>query len=193
MSEAWREVLKPSALAKDVVGHFGSPQSARTYRWTKGASYSSLPDLQIVEMTIGSRTHYVTAGASAILDQPGYGTEFCLIVREPSHSFVELMAMVAYLHSLPEHRLDVGHTMSIGRPIVDSSVLDRLLVSLPYPYGSEFEFMHTSDGEHVRFLWLVPIGAREERFRHDRDLEALEARFEAQELDFADLARPEVV
>jgi hypothetical protein len=187
------EEVNASALAENVAAHFGASGSARFYRWTKGASFAALPDLQIVEITIGSKVHYVTAGASRILDQPGYGLEFCLIANAPSCTFVELMTMVTYLHSMPEHRLGVGHTLNIGRPIVDASVLDRLLVSLPYPYGSGFEFAHASDGAHIRFLWLVPIGTREAQFRHDHGLEALEARFEEEALDFADLSRPEVV
>jgi hypothetical protein len=190
---ASRQDVQPSALAQDLVAHIGSDRDARFHRWARGASTVALPELQVVEMQAKSRTLYVTAGASRIVDRPGYGTEFCFIAKQPSCAFVELLAMVAYLHSLPAHRLDVGHTMQIGRPIADDSMLDRLLVSLPYPCGSDFEYLHASDGTHVRLLWLVPIGANEERFRHAQSLEALESRFEEQELDFADLARREVV
>jgi len=78
--------------------------------------------------------------------------------------------MVAYMHRDPQHHLDVGHTMKIGRAWEDNSSCDRLLVSLPYPAGQGFEILHLQNGGHVRFLWLVPITAKEERFRHDKGL-----------------------
>ncbi len=76
--------------------------------------------------------------------------------------------------------------MNIGRPIVDGSSLDRLLVSLPCPYGPGFEYGHLSDDSHARFLWLLPITATEEKFRHDFGLEAMESKFEEDGIDYLD-------
>lgn len=94
--------------------------------------------------------------------------------------------MVAYMHSKSEHRLSVGHTMNIGRPIEPNSQLDRLLVSLPYPYGQDFEFAHFESGLHARVLWLMPICPGEERICHQLGLDAFEEILESREIDFLD-------
>lgn len=183
------EAVQPSQLATDLADQLASSIDINFYRWTKGRAAETLPWLQIVEASIDGKAHYLTAGASKILDQPGYGTEFCYIANEKSCDNIELLAMVSYLHSLQSSRLDVGHTMNIGRPIANKSRLDRLLVSLPYPYGSDFEFLHLPDGRHVRVLWLLPISESEERFRHERGLEDLEELFEIHEIDFSNPLR----
>jgi hypothetical protein len=101
--------------------------------------------------------------------------------------------MVAYMHRDPRHHLDVGSTVKMGHSWEDRSDCDRLLVSLPYPTGKDFEILHLPDGGHTRFLWLVPITASEERFRHEAGLEALEKRFEQKGMDFVDARRRSVV
>lgn len=185
--------VEPGSLATELIRHIslsvGPLIDVRCCRWLKGKSCTALPGLQIVEARTPERVHYLTAGASNVLDVPGYGLEFCLQAREPSIAHVELMAMVAFLHSDPDHRLWIGHTMNIGRPVVEGSSLDRLLVSLPYPYDENFEFVHLSDGRHARILWLLPIYAVEEAFVHRHGLEKLEKRFEDKELDYVDFFR----
>ena len=185
--------VEPGSMTTELVRHLslsvGTLVDVRCYRWHKGKSCTTLPELQIVEARTPKRVHYLTVGASRILDAPGYGLEFCLQAREPSIAHVELMAMVAFLHSDPDHRLWIGHTMNIGRPVVEGSSLDRLLVSLPYPYGENFEFVHLADGKHARILWLLPIYAAEEAFVHRDGLERLEERFDAMELDYVDFFR----
>lgn len=197
MKRAEHAEVAPSQLARDVTRHLcefeESIAETRCYRWMRGGSYESLPALQIVEANGTKCVHYVTAGASDIKDNHGYGLEFCLQAGEPSVFHVELLAMVAFMHCDPRHRLSVGHTLKIGRPIVVGSSLDRLLVSLPYPYGERFEFIHLSNGQHARILWLLPITALEERFRHEHGLEALEKRFDKKELNYIDFLRRSVV
>ena len=183
------EAVQPSLLAIDLADHLTGSGDVQFYRWAKGKSAETMPWLQIIEASIDNKIHYLTAGASKILDEPGYGTEFCYIANEKSCGNVELLTMVSYLHSLPSDRLDVGHTMNIGRPIANNSHLDRLLVSLPYPYGSDFEFVHLSDGRHARILWLIPISASEEKFRHEHGLEDLEELFGMHEIEFSDPLR----
>lgn len=187
------EAVQPSTLALDLADHLAHSGDVHFYRWTKGRSAETMPWLQIIEAPMDNKFHYLTAGASKILDGPGYGMEFCYIANEKSCDNIELLAMVSYMHSMQSHRLDVGHTMNIGRPIANSSHLDRLLVSLPYPYGSDFEFVHLSDGSHVRVLWLLPISKSEEHFRHEHGLEQLEELFDTNEIDFSDPLRNLVV
>lgn len=188
--------VTPSQEALDIIEHlaaFDDLLETRCYRWLRGRSYEELPALQVVEARAAGRVHYVTVGVSSIIDSLGYGLEFCLQVKQASFAHVELLAMVAFMHSDPEHRLWIGHTLNVGRPVDDGSDLDRLLISLPYPYGDEFEFVHLSDGRHVRILWLLPISMVEEKFRHEHGLEQLESKFDDRELDYLDFHRASVV
>jgi hypothetical protein len=186
------EPVAPSGLALELIEHWKIDGTINCYRWLSGKSAKELPWLQIVEISSDYGVHYVTAGASRILDRPGYGTEFCYVADSPDVRNIELLSMVAYLHSKPDHRLGVGHTMNIGRPITPSSTFDRLLVSLPYVFGSDFEYMHCRNGDHVRILWLLPISSGEERLRHAEGLEKLEHLFELAQIDFLDSMRPDV-
>jgi hypothetical protein len=189
--------VTPSPRALELASHLRRTdqhiQSVTFHRWPYGASSQELPDLQVLvahsEDEGLSSYHYLTAGASDILDQPGYGLEFCFQSNVESDQHIELMVLVVYMHLDPSHRLGVGHTMNVGRPILAGSRLDRLLVSLPYPYGEDFEFVHFADGHHARLLWLMPICPSEERACHEEGLDSLEAKFEEAQVDFLDAFR----
>lgn len=173
------------------------PQYKATERqWTIGPVFEVMPDLRILECVstdAGDPAIYCSSGASDIEFGATYGLEFFLFARDPRIEHVELLSLVTYMHHLPEHHLDVGHTMNIGRPWVQGSTCDRLLVSLPFPGGAQFEYLHVGNTEHVRFLWLLPITAEEEQYRHTYGLEALEQKFDAAGIDFADSTRKSVV
>lgn len=64
--------------------------------------------------------------------------------------------MVASFHADERYRLSIGQTVDIGRPWIEGSSADHLLVSLPYPYGPGLEHCEAA-GRHVQVLWLVPI------------------------------------
>lgn len=158
------ESVEPSPRALELASHLRHAdrhiQGVTFRRWPYGASSRELPGLQVLvghSQTEGrSSFHYLTAGASDILDHPGYGLEFCFQSNVEAEQHIELLASVVYMHLDPNHRLGVGHTMNIGRPVLPGSRLDRLLVSIPYPYGGDFEFIHFADDHHARILWLMP-------------------------------------
>ena len=134
----------------------------------------------------------MTIGAwEATVNEP-HGTEFLLLAPTENPLHVELLAMVANLHADPRYRLAVGHTLKIGRPWIEGSTSDHLLVSLPYPYGPELEHCHV-DGRHIRVLWLVPITTAEAALVADRELEALEELLEERGVNVVDATRPSVV
>ena len=190
-------LVEPSPRALELASHLRCAdthiQTIAFHRWPYGASSRDLPGLQVLvahsECEGRSSFHYLTAGASDILDQPGYGLEFCFQSNVEADQHVELVVLVAYMHLDSRHRLGVGHTMNIGRPILAGSRLDRILVSLPYPYGEGFEFVHFADGHHARLLWLMPICPSEERACHEDGLDSLEAKLEEAQVDFLDAFR----
>ncbi len=134
----------------------------------------------------------MTIGAwEATVNEP-HGTEFMLLSPTENPLHVELLAMVANLHADPRYRLCIGDTLKIGRPRLEGSASDHLLVSLPYPYGPEFEHCQVDD-RHIQILWLVPITAAEAALVDDRGLEVLEQLLEDRRVNVVDPLRPSIV
>ncbi|MFJ1755131.1 suppressor of fused domain protein [Kitasatospora sp. NPDC088134] len=137
---------------------------------------------------------YVSSGCWAAVQEGGHGTEFFLAAPVDDPVNLESVTMNAYYHCGPAtQRLDVGHTVPIGRPWLGDSACDHYLVSLPYPFGPDFEVCRWDGGSHARILWLLPITEAEKTFRHRAGLEALESRFDEHAIDPVDLHRPSVV
>lgn len=155
------------------------------FGWTLGPIGESLPRLRVRRIAPAERRDpwvYVTVGAWEATSDDAHGIEFVLSssIENPLH--VELLAMVANLHADARYRLKVGSTINIGRPWMDGSTADHLLVSLPYPFGPTLERCELGE-RHLRFLWLVPITAREATLVHSQGLEALERLLEQSNLD----------
>lgn len=81
--------------------------------------------------------------------------------------------MAANFHADARYRLRAGSIVNIGQSWMEGSSADRLLVSLPYPYGPTLEICELRE-RHVRFLWLVPITMAEANLVRSQGLEALE-------------------
>jgi hypothetical protein len=88
---------------------------------------------------------------------------------------VELLAMLAYYHR--DFRLGLGHTLGLGEPWLPESTCDSILISKPYPFGPDLEVC-AINGQHVHFLWALPITSAERAFKVEAGLEALEQRFD---------------
>ncbi|WP_433890640.1 suppressor of fused domain protein [Streptomyces sp. CA-111067] len=137
---------------------------------------------------------HVTSGCWESTQHEGHGVEFVLAAPRDEWLNLESATVNAYYHCGPAHqRLDVGHTVTIGRPWLDDSPCDHYLVSLPYPFGPDFELCTWGDGAHARILWLLPITGAEKDFRHEAGLEALESRFDEQAINPVDPQRASVV
>jgi hypothetical protein len=162
--------------------------------WTLGPITQALPRFRVRRIApIGANESwvYATVGAWEATATDHHGTEFILVSPDDDARHIELLSMIANFHADPRFFLTVGSTVEIGRPWMDGSAADRLLVSLPYPFGPALE--HCDLGErHIRFLWLVPItGAEDELIRTD-GLDALEQLFEQTNVDMSDPRRPSV-
>jgi hypothetical protein len=155
-----------------------------------------VPGLQIVEVPAGPRLAlctYLTMGCFDAVGMNGQGTEFVLTAGEPDAAHVESVAMAAAQHcGTPAGRLDRGSVVPLGRPWLPDSTCDRLLVTLPYPYGPNFEFVRWKRNT-IRLLWLLPITPAEGAFIAVDGVEAFEARLEGMSVSFTDPTRPSVV
>jgi len=159
-------------------------------------AHDRVPGLEILEVGPGPRSQlvsYVTLGCWEAVQRQREGLEFVLSTREADVRHTEVLGAVASFHAAtPEQRLDRGGVVPLGRPWTPGSACDRMLVTLPYPYGPELEECHWRRN-FARLLWVVPITADEELFATVHGLEALEQRFEEAEVRFADPERPSVV
>jgi hypothetical protein len=107
---------------------------------------------------------------------------------------LELVVMAAYYGV--SHALDVGHTFRIGEPWLPGSKCDCVLVSLPYPYGPNFQIYRINEESDIQFLWLLPITTPEMKFLAENGedaIEQLEKRFEECGLQYAKPNRSSVV
>ncbi|MGQ0625900.1 MAG: suppressor of fused domain protein [Sporichthyaceae bacterium] len=156
-----------------------------------------IPGLRMLEVPAGKRVDvvsYATLGCWEAVQSLGVGTEFILAARAADVAHLDSLAAVALAHcATPDTRLDRGSVVPLWRPWLPGSACDRLLVTLPYPYGPELEYCRwrTSAAQFsARVLWLMPITEAEAACVALDGVDGLEARFEAVGVNFADPARP---
>jgi suppressor of fused protein SUFU len=193
-------VSESRSIADDVGAHlarvFPEREVARAALPERGLVVN-LPELAVFEIAPPAADPdgvwlYVTAGASRDAMEDGYGLEFLLCAPARGEAAVRLVAMVANLHADPRYPMSLGQVLEIGHPWLSGSLADHLLVALPAPFGHEFEWLSNRQ-RTVRFIWLLPITAREAEFAKKRGLEALQSRLGAAQVDVADPARPSVI
>ena len=90
----------------------------------------------------------------------GQSLEFMPSAERQGERHVLIMGMIAYYHVGPSSdRLDLAHTVRIGEPWTAGSVLDHLLVFLPYACGPHLEHLEWQTGP-ARLLSVMPIPRR---------------------------------
>lgn len=135
---------------------------------------------------------YGTVGCFSIPLSDHVRYEFFLLSPTSDRAHVETLTMLANLHADSRYRIKLGEVINIGRPWLEHSMCDHLLVSLPYPYGPKLEWLKSED-LCIRFLWALPITAREAAFAELNGYERLEKKFDAAGINYLDPARPSVV
>lgn len=183
-----------------LYGHidkFWPSRKKEGIKWIKGPVQESLPDFSVIKVSPDEPSEpwvYITHGAWEVETSTNYRTEFFIISPVDSLEVVENLAMIANYHADQVFgRLDVGRSIKIGRAWLRGATCDHFLVSLPYPYGPDFEMCHVRDDFHVKYLWLLPITDSESLFLKSHGLERLEERFDEVELNYLDCGRSSVV
>lgn len=188
----------PEAVSDGFRTHlnrFWPDRPHEEFEWTLGPIRETLPSFRVDRVsptTTSDPWIYITVGAWEATPSELHGTEFLLLSPTENALHVELLAMVANLHADPRYRLKVGSTINIGRPWLEDSPSDHLLVSLPYPFGPALEICELEE-RHLRVLWLVPITAAEANLVHTDGLEALELLLEQPGVDVLAASRRSVV
>ncbi len=185
-----------STLAEDITNHYVSCWGSRPIvkKWDKGPVWELPPSFCVLEFPPTAMRNlwtYVTCEMSQPLDDEPLELHLFSPVQSDRH--VELLTAIAHYHRT-EQFLGLGHTVNFGRPWLNESKCEYGLISLPYLDGPRLEEFHTDKSKHmIRFLWLVPITARERDYKKSHGLEALEERLERDSFDYADPHRSSVV
>lgn len=177
------------------LGRFWAQCEQEEFSWSLGPIVDVLPRLRvrrIKPMRLADPWVYATVGAWEITATTNHGIEFILLSPSEDPRHVELLSMVANMHSDLRHRVKVGSVLPIGRGWAGNGSATNLLVSLPYPFGPDLEHLDCG-ATHIRYLWLVPITDDEAQLVRTQGLEALEARFDAAEVNMVDPSRAPVV
>lgn len=188
------EASELKKLIRNHVGQFWPNNTISEEVWQEGPIHKTIPRfsiLRIEPLRDGNPFVYVTSGCA--LAQNNFGKyEFVLLspVQDPLH--VETLTMLAHFVADKDHRVNIGDIVKIGRPWLPHSRCDRLLISLPYPYGPKLEYANC-DGERIRFLWTLPITAREAAFAELNGTAALEEKFDDVKLNYLDAHRTSAV
>lgn len=175
------------------VRRFFKDHICSAHTWKSGPIIEVTPDFKVLEIAPGPRIglwSYVSIGAWEV-NHSGYPRqEFILATQEKHDCQIEYLAMIAHYHL--KEKLNVGHTVPLGKPWLPDSPLDHLLVSIPYPYGPELEIFDI-EALQLHFRWLLPIYDTERAFRHKKGLEELEKLFDDEAVEFWDDKRLSVV
>jgi hypothetical protein len=116
---------------------------------------------------------------------------FLLSPKEcPQHELT--LSMLAHFHSNSRYRLKLGSIVEIGDPWLPGSTCDHLLISLPYTFGRNLEWLELPDF-CVRTLWALPITRSEAEFARREGIESLEQKFDSAMVPYLDPKRHSVV
>jgi|SRR6185369_5138411 len=147
--------------------------------WRVGPMHRLAPTFSVLEVSPGPKSalwNYVSAGAGSLVSEEKESVEFILVAPLQIDRAVELVTMAAWYHA--KENLGIGHTLPIGEPWMEGSSCDHFLVSLPYPFGPEFEVVARA-AKKTRILWLLPITKAERDYKIAHGQDALERLLES--------------
>ena len=148
------------AYNQKVLSHlqkFWKHHDIKGFTWALGRIVEELPDSQVFQVIPNHADEpwvYVSSGIGPFL-----GQEFFIVSPFETPEHIETLAMLASASMHYPDQFQLGKTVNIGRPWVEQSSFQHFLISLPYPYGQELEYM-----DNVRFFWLLPITHQERLF-----------------------------
>ena len=181
--------LKSMDYNQTVLSHlqrFWKHHDIKRFTWALGRIVEELPDFQVFQVIPNHADEpwvYVSSGIGPFL-----GQEFFIVSPFETPEHIETLAMLASASMHYPDQFQLGKTVNIGRPWVEQSSFQHFLISLPYPYGQELEYM-----DNVRFFWLLPITHQERLFLDTHSVEELETRFDELGIDYLDINRASTI
>ena len=163
------------------------------HRWHKGPTHQLPTDFCVLEFRpTKQREMWTYATCSMWQPKDEILIELHLFSPAQYSLHIELLTVIAHYHRTGS-ALDLGPTVSFGRPWMDGSKCTYGLISLPYLDGPNLEDLVLPDQQVVKCLWLIPITKAERDFKKIHGLETLEQEFEKSEFDFLNPKRPSIV
>ena len=132
---------------------------------------------------------YATCGLSG--NSSKQGLELFILAPAENDFLIELLTAIAHYHA-SGNKLGLNHTVNFGFPWYEGSKCDYGLISLPYLYGPNFEWLE-ADSRSIRFLWLIPVTKDEVEYKKANGIESLENLFEEVSFNYIDPFRQSVV
>ncbi|KJJ15930.1 hypothetical protein HMPREF3156_01644 [Neisseria sp. HMSC06F02] len=181
--------LKSMDYNQTVLSHlqrFWKHHDIKRFTWALGRIVEELPDFQVFQVIPNHADEpwvYVSSGIGPFL-----GQEFFIVSPFETPEHIETLAMLASASMHYPDQFQLGKTVNIGRPWIEQSSFQHFLISLPYPYGQELEYM-----DNVRFFWLLPITHQERLFLDTHSVEELETRFDELGIDYLDINRASTI
>ncbi|MFN8398479.1 MAG: suppressor of fused domain protein [Anaerolineales bacterium] len=189
---------KISSAFEAHIKNFFSGQMLSFEKWNAGIpqTLDILSRLRVVKINPKPNEEdkewiYVSNGAWEFSHNNTQSLEFLILAPYETSRIAELMTMAVNYHRT--EKLDFGHVFPIGEGWLENSDCDYFLVSLPYPFGPDFEICHISNNFHIRIAWLLPITKDEKEFYLSNNLEELEKKFEENAIDYSNPKRKSVV
>lgn len=183
----------------DVRRHIKSVWESREieyFSWELGPIKKVLPEFLVARIRPQNKRQswvYVSEGMSSVCKPCAGRSEVFLLSPHEEALHVELLAMIAHFCADPEYSFGLHSVLDIGRPWIEGSSCDQLLISLPYTVGPRLEWMRPQSGEAVRFLWALPISKAEAEFAKEHGVESLEQLFDKHRINPVNPCRPSVV
>jgi suppressor of fused protein SUFU len=184
---------KRGNVIHDHVWRFFAGHKVTERQWAKSYVSELYPDFRVLEVKPGPKDrnwNYVSSGTWEVAQEGAGLTEFTIITDKPGVRQIQILTMNHPYHR--DHNLMVGDSYALGEPWVKDSNCTHMLVSLPYPYGPDFELCAIDDS-HLHIYWLLPITEREHDYKVRNGAEALEEVFETQGLEYWKTKRKSVI
>lgn len=189
--------LPQNAIAQSVkkhVSNFWPTSHVAVRQWLRGPVAELGSDFGVLELSPTRESNnlwvYCTAG-TGVTENGAHQYEFVLFSMSADERHVETLTMLSHYHRF-ESSLGLGHIVNIGHPWIEGSKCDRLLMSLPYPFGAKLEWLK-NDVLTIQLLWALPITPEEAAFVKQDGIEELEQRFDAAKLQYWDPRRHSVI
>lgn len=166
------------------------------FSWELGSITKTMPEFKVARIKPLTDTQawvYLSVGLSTKIQDNGCGLELFLLSPCEEALHVELLAMIAnYSCDEKVAKLGLHSIINIGRPWLEGSSCDHLLISLPYTLGPKVEWPICELKHKLRVLWLLPITASEADFARLNGVEALEQMFDIAKINPLDRVRTSV-
>ncbi len=141
----------------DHVRRFFAGHKVKERQWAESFISELYPDFSVLEIEPGSKAgnwNFVSSGTWEVAQEGAGLTEFTIITDKPGLRQIQILTMNHLYHR--DHNLIVGDSYALGDPWVKGSKCTHMLVSLPYPYGPDFEICAFGDS-HLHIYWLLPV------------------------------------